>query len=91
MARTGSESGSIATSQSRAALILNEIGYVASLPVGHYPTNGHRAVTGQHWLDEEDTADNSKDNSKCLIRWWAHQDSNLKPRDYESPALTVEL
>lgn len=23
--------------------------------------------------------------------WWAHQDSNLKPRDYESPALTVEL
>lgn len=70
MARTGSESGSIATSQSRAALILNEIGYVASLPVGHYPTNGHRAVTGQHWLDEEDTADNSKDNSKCLIRWW---------------------
>ncbi len=28
---------------------------------------------------------------KCLIRWWAHQDSNLEPRDYESPALTVEL
>ena len=25
-------------------------------------------------------------------RWhWAHQDSNLEPRDYESPALTVEL
>ena len=23
--------------------------------------------------------------------WWAHQDSNLEPRDYESPALTVEL
>lgn len=27
---------------------------------------------------------------KCLF-WWAHQDSNLEPRDYESPALTVEL
>lgn len=25
------------------------------------------------------------------VRWWAHQDSNLEPRDYESPALTVEL
>ena len=21
--------------------------------------------------------------------WWAHQDSNLGPRDYESPALTT--
>lgn len=26
-----------------------------------------------------------------IINWWAHQDSNLEPRDYESPALTVEL
>ena len=24
-------------------------------------------------------------------KWWAHQDSNLEPRDYESPALTIEL
>ena len=24
-------------------------------------------------------------------RWWACQDSNLEPRDYESPALTIEL
>ena len=23
--------------------------------------------------------------------WWAHQDSNLEPTDYESAALTVEL
>jgi hypothetical protein len=23
--------------------------------------------------------------------WWAHQDSNLEPKDYESSALTVEL
>ena len=49
--------------------------------------NGHLAVTVRERLDEESTAD----DSKCLIRWWAHQDSNLKPRDYESPALTVEL
>lgn len=26
-----------------------------------------------------------------IMSWWAHQDSNLEPRDYESPALTVEL
>ncbi len=25
---------------------------------------------------------------RLLILWWAHQDSNLEPRDYESPALT---
>ena len=25
---------------------------------------------------------------QLLILWWAHQDSNLEPRDYESPALT---
>ena len=32
---------------------------------------------------------------RCLHRRilteWAHQDSNLGPRDYESPALTAEL
>ena len=25
------------------------------------------------------------------IEWWARQGSNLRPRDYESPALTTEL
>jgi mannose-6-phosphate isomerase-like protein (cupin superfamily) len=25
------------------------------------------------------------------VRWWAHQDLNLEPTDYESAALTVEL
>lgn len=25
------------------------------------------------------------------LDWWAHQDSNLEPKDYESSALTVEL
>gem|GEM_PF-2703773 len=25
------------------------------------------------------------------FNWWAHQDSNLEPKDYESSALTVEL
>jgi hypothetical protein len=24
-------------------------------------------------------------------KWWARKDSNLGPRDYESPALTAEL
>jgi hypothetical protein len=26
-----------------------------------------------------------------LSPWWAHQDLNLEPTDYESAALTVEL
>ena len=26
-----------------------------------------------------------------LIQWWARRDLNPQPRDYESPALTVEL
>jgi hypothetical protein len=26
-----------------------------------------------------------------ILRGWARQDSNLGPRDYESPALTAEL
>jgi hypothetical protein len=26
-----------------------------------------------------------------LLVWWAHQDLNLEPTDYESAALTVEL
>jgi hypothetical protein len=25
------------------------------------------------------------------LEWWAHQDLNLEPTDYESAALTVEL
>jgi|GEM_PF-5368756 hypothetical protein len=25
------------------------------------------------------------------LGWWAQQDSNLRPSDYESPALTPEL
>jgi hypothetical protein len=28
---------------------------------------------------------------KLLILWWARRDLNPQPRDYESPALTVEL
>src|ERR1700716_31139 len=28
---------------------------------------------------------------RCDSFWWAHQDSNLEPTDYESAALTVEL
>ena len=28
---------------------------------------------------------------KNIITWWARLDSNQRPRDYESPALTAEL
>ena len=29
------------------------------------------------------------DDFGLKLSWWAQQDSNLQPRDYESPALTV--
>ena len=29
--------------------------------------------------------------AEFFLRWWAHQDLNLEPTDYESAALTVEL
>ena len=32
----------------------------------------------------------SDDRSSYWV-WWAHQDLNLEPTDYESAALTVEL
>ena len=28
---------------------------------------------------------------KGKYEWWAHQDLNLEPTDYESAALTIEL
>jgi hypothetical protein len=28
-------------------------------------------------------------NGYALKAWWARQDSNLRPKDYESPALTA--
>ena len=28
---------------------------------------------------------------QVVCKWWAHQDLNLEPTDYESAALTVEL
>ena len=33
----------------------------------------------------------SENFSVLLGFWWAHQDLNLEPTDYESAALTVEL
>ena len=32
-----------------------------------------------------------KKTSSRRARWWALQDSNLQPTDYESAALTIEL
>ena len=32
-----------------------------------------------------------KYGQRWTINWWAHQDSNLEPKDYESSALTIEL
>lgn len=33
----------------------------------------------------------SRGAARELNNWWAHQDLNLEPTDYESAALTVEL
>ena len=32
-----------------------------------------------------------RDGLDWTAMWWAHQDSNLEPKDYESSALTIEL
>ena len=40
-------------------------------------TRGFRLASDQYATDRFD--------------WWAHQDSNLEPKDYESSALTIEL
>ena len=34
---------------------------------------------------------NCSDGHRYSKEWWARRDSNPQPRDYESPALTVEL
>ena len=40
---------------------------------------------GNRSVNASQPFDNSRDS------WWAHQDSNLGPTDYESAALTAEL
>ena len=50
--------------------------------LGGYPSK--IGQTGQTLMDRAN-------GRLWIVVWWAHQDSNLEPRDYESPALTVEL
>ena len=38
---------------------------------------------------EKEKAGRAPARRDLLTIWWAQQDSNLQPRDYESPALTV--
>ena len=40
------------------------------------------------WGDEPFVKGTKKPHNARLLMWWAQQDSNLRPRDYESPALT---
>src|SRR5690606_7222909 len=51
----------------------------------HAETGEHQPVPPGHWDSRESAGEHPH------AGWWAHQDSNLEPRDYESPALTVEL
>ena len=39
-------------------------------------------------LEREDAETLTKAGMCAFEDWWAQQDSNLRPRDYESPALT---
>ena len=45
--------------------------------------------TGPHFAGENGLL--ALSSSPARTRWWAHQDSNLEPKDYESSALTIEL
>ena len=56
-----------------------------------YPLFTH---LGQHWVGSRWTGSDTVPKKISALRnagWWAHQDSNLEPRDYESRALTIEL
>jgi hypothetical protein len=51
---------------------------------------GFCSVNAENWKGAwEDTG--PLPPSHLCIFWWAHQDLNLEPTDYESAALTVEL
>jgi hypothetical protein len=40
------------------------------------------------WRNEDSTYDKDLTHCQVLEVWWAVQDLNLRPSDYESPALT---
>jgi hypothetical protein len=54
---------------------------------GHY--TGVQETALRKWRMALCWCEGAKENLRWL--WWAHQDLNLEPTDYESAALTVEL
>ena len=56
-----------------------------------YGVGGRRSI--QLSYERADRPVDLKHQRSGLLRgkWWAHQDSNLEPPDYESFALTIEL
>ncbi len=44
----------------------------------------------RHFVDTDSRklASKMKNGEKAIEKWWAQLDSNQRPRDYESPALT---
>ena len=44
-----------------------------------------------HSILEQSPLDARHYPGQGILQWWAHQDLNLGPSDYESPALTTEL
>ena len=50
------------------------------------PLRTHNPVISMGFAKNPDCAGRDR-----IADWWAHQDSNLEPKDYESSALTIEL
>lgn len=53
---------------------------------------GGRKAGGKRGTPREDTTLAPRyASARVGVQWWARQDSNLRPIDYESTALTTEL
>ena len=52
---------------------------------------GHMSLDLSEDLKQSSMTGSSRFRCRATSRWWGRQGSNLRPRDYESPALTTEL
>src|SRR6266496_2714771 len=64
------------------------VSYLRGLKSG---INLPRSQTLENKPNQEDCWLAAEERENWTMAWWAHQDLNLEPTDYESAALTVEL
>ena len=66
-----------------------------ALPFGQFVLVSHRQIRPGSQLPKADEAHQDEPSLTCMdasiLQWCSRWDSNPQPRDYESPALTVEL